>query len=558
MPIPQVTTQPDAAAHLSLGINRLTDLLAPTLGPVGGLVANQQNPSQQPELLDDAATAVRRVLSLGDPRLDVGAMLLRNVVWRVTQRVGDGGAMTAVLMRAIFQDARRLITAGVNPMIMAHGLRAGAQAARNALADQARPVPTEDHLAAVALSVTRDRELAALLGEIAYLLGADAHVVIEKYVAPYLNRRFLPGTQYRAKIASIYFFTDQARRMAVAAESHLALVDGGLTSAEEAVRLLECATEAGAKGITILASSFGDGALSVLVANHQAAGGQRSGSNGLEAANETSNGRISVLAARLNDVGETLRQNLDDLALLTGCTVLGRPHTRPARLARPGDLALARRVEVGEEQIFVQPQRAANPRIPALVGEIRATLADLPMDEPERTLLQHRLSALNGGMCVLHIGAGNRREIEMRLANAERGLKVLSAAQHGGVVAGAGAALLHCRPALAPAFEQFEPDSDAFRGVEVMHRALAAPLTQILKNAQVNAPGVILERVGAAGPTATFDALSGQVVDAWASGVLDVARVLDLVVDSAVSGAAMALSTDAIVYHRKPGESLDP
>ncbi len=539
---------------------------------MGGLVANQQNSNQQPELLDDSATIVRRVLSLGDARLDVGAMLLRNVVWRVTQRAGDGGAMTAVLVRALFQDARRIIAAGANPMILAQGMRAGAQAARSALVAQARPVHTEDELAAVALSVTGDRDLAAILGEMSYLMGADAHVVIEKYVAPYLNRRYVPGSNYPAKIASLYFYTDPARRLAVATDTHLALIDGGLADAQSAAHLLETAVASGATSLTVLASSFGDGALGVLVANHQAAVARRTAKTAdvkptdvkpTDAADDTPEAKeagpgLTVLAVRLNAVGDALRHNLDDLALLTGCTVLGRPHSRPPHKAQAQDLAKARRVEIGEEQLFLQPERTANPRIQSLAGELRTALATLPMDAEERPLLQQRLSALSGGMGVLRIGAGNRREIEVRQANAERGLKVLSAAQHGGVVAGAGAALLHCRPALATALAQFEAGSDAYRGVEVIQRGLSAPLTQILINAQVSAPGVILERVAEAGLGATFDVLSGQVVDGWDAGLLDVARILDLVLESGVSGAAMALSTDAIVYHRRPKESLDP
>lgn len=541
MPTPQVTLQPDAGAHLRLGFDLLADLLAPTLGPVGGLVANQQHTDTQPELLDDAATAVRRVMSLGDPRLDVGAMLMRNLVWRITQRVGDGGAMTAVLARAIFRDALRLTTAGVNPMIMAKGLRAGAEAVRLALTEQAHPVHTEDELAAVALTVTNDRPLAQMLGEISYLLGADAHVITEKLVAPYLARRYFAGANFPAQIASLYFFTDPARQSTVMAGGLLALVDGTLTRADDAVHLLTLATQAEATGLTILATGFGDAALSVLVTNHQAA-----------------EPKLTVAGVKLTAVNEALRHGLDDLALLTGATILGRPHTRPVAKAQPQDLAPIRRAEILGGRVYIQPQRAATPRLHSLTAELRAALATLPQDAEERPLLQRRLAALTGGMGLLQIGAGTKRETELRNANAERGLKVLSAAQHTGVVAGGGAALLHCRPALAPILAQFAPDSDEYRGVQVLHRALAAPLTQILENAQVDAPAVWLDRVAAAGPRATYDVLSGRVVDAWDAGILDVAQVMDLVIQTSVSGASIALSTDAIVYHRKPMQSLEP
>ena len=539
MPIPQVTLQPDAGAHLSQGFDLLADLLAPTLGPVGGLVAHQKHADTQPELLDDAATAVRRVMSLGDPRLDVGAMLMRNLVWRITQRVGDGGAMTAVLARALFRDALRLTTAGVNPMILAKGLRAGSQAVLSALANQAQPIQTEDELAAVALTVTSDRPLAQMLGEISYLLGADAHVITEKLVAPYLDRRYLAGASYAAQIASAYFFTDPVHRTAVITDGLLALVDGPVNSAEEAVHLLTLAAQAQATALTILATGFGDAALSVLVTNHQA-----------------KEPKLTVAGVKLTVINDELRHAFDDLALLTGSEILGRPHTRPILKAQT--LTPSRRVEFQAGRVYLQPQGRGDPAVHALRGDLRATLAALPQDADERPLLQRRLSALTGGMALLQIGAGNKREMELRTANAERGLKVLSAAQHSGVVAGGGAALLHCRPALAPIFARFAPDSDEYRGVQVLERALAAPFTQILENAQVDAPAVWLERVVAAGPRATYDVLSGRVVDAWDAGILDVARVMDLVVQTGVSGASMALSTDAIVYHRKPQQSYEP
>ncbi len=346
MPTPQVVIQPDAGAHLRLGFDLLADLLAPTLGPVGGLVANQQHTDSQPELLDDAATAVRRVMSLGDPRLDVGAMLMRNLVWRITQRVGDGGAMTAVLARAIFRDALRLTTAGVNPMIMAKGLRAGAEAVGLALAAQAQPVRTEDDLAAVALTVTNDRPLAQMLGEISYLLGADAHVITEKLVAPYLERRYLAGAGYTAQIASSSFFTDPARRTAVITDGMLALVDGPVNSTDEAVHLLTLAAQAEATSLTILATGFGDAALSVLVANHQA-----------------KERKVAVLGVKLKAVNEELRHALDDLSLLTGAEILGRPHTRP--LLKAQTLVPVRRVESPGRPSFRPapgPRRSPGPR----------------------------------------------------------------------------------------------------------------------------------------------------------------------------------------------------
>ena len=157
--------------NLSDGINSIADLLAPTLGPVGGHVVHERDGTRGPELLNDAATAVRRILSLGDPRVDVGAMLMRHIVWRVAGQVGDGGTATALLTREIYRQALKMLTAGIGYRELEIGLQAATAAVRQELSDMASPVETEDDLALVALTVVKDHSLAATIGELSYLLG---------------------------------------------------------------------------------------------------------------------------------------------------------------------------------------------------------------------------------------------------------------------------------------------------------------------------------------------------------------------------------------------------
>jgi len=252
MPKPKVVQQPNTTKHLTKGINAMADLLAPTLGPIGGLVANQRDFQRKPELLDDSATAVRRILNLGDPRADVGAMMMRSMVWRVVQRAGDGGATAALISRAIYQDANRMIAGGANAMRLAKGVNLGVEAAINSLKAQARKVTHENDLAKVALTVIRDPAMAAVLGEMSYLLGPDANVTIEKFVAPYLQQFYHAGATIRATIASMYFYTDPALKSAVAADGGLVLIDGKLETAEEAVAILQAAQDAGVQSLPLL------------------------------------------------------------------------------------------------------------------------------------------------------------------------------------------------------------------------------------------------------------------------------------------------------------------
>ena len=224
----------------------IADLLAPTLGPTGGPVASGPDAGSRVEILDDAATIVRRIISLGLPQKDVGAMVMRNLIWRVGQRAGDGGATAAVLARAIYKEGLRLSNAGLNQMRLSRGIEEGVRIATEALLAQARPVSGENELAAVARTITKDDALSAVLGEMSYLLGPDAHVIIEKYVAPYLQRRYIAGAHFGAEISSMYFYTQPEQKKTVLNEPAVAMLEERLDQAEQVVPLMEAALQRGA------------------------------------------------------------------------------------------------------------------------------------------------------------------------------------------------------------------------------------------------------------------------------------------------------------------------
>lgn len=526
-----------AHKHFKAGIDAIADLLAPTFGPVGGLIINDRDRTRMPELLDDSATAVRRILSLGDPRLDIGAMLMRNLVWRVTGRVGDGGAMTGILVRAIFEDALRMVTAGASPVWIGNGVRAAINAVIEQLRVQSIPITSEDELTAVAFTIVKERPLAAMLGEMSYLLGPDGRVNVEKYVAPYLERNYYPGANYEAQIASYHLYTDQSRKQAIHTDCAVALVETPLQTAEDVVNLMEKAMAKGMKSLVIIAHSFKDTALHTIVHNQQA-----------------EKRKLSVVGATLKAVGDERRHALNDLALITGGEVLGRGFTRSSRAAKEQDLGTAMRVEIDAKSLQILPEQSKNAEIQTEIGLIRSQLDQLPQDDEDRPKLIKRLSALTGGMGVLKVGASTKTERSVRAENAERALRVLSAAQKSGVAPGGGAAFVHALEAISVASMN---DEEAM-GVQVVKRALLAPLRQIAINAGEDSPASVVERVRAAGPQSAYNALTSQVGNAYEAGVLDVTDVLISVLQVASSGALMALSTDTIVYHRKPKESLDP
>lgn len=521
----------------------IADLLAPTLGPNGGPVASGPDAGKRVEILDDAATIVRRIISLGRPQRDIGAMIMRNLIWRVGQRAGDGGATAAVLARAIYQEGLRLNNAGFNQMRLIRGIDEGVRIATEVLQAQARPVVGENELAAVARTITKDKALSAVLGEMSYLLGPDAHVIIEKYVAPYLHRRYIAGAHFGAEISSMYFYTQPDLKKAVLTAPALALLEERLTTAEQVIPLMEAAVRAGAKALTIVAQEVSGGALGALVTNNQAPEDKK---------------KLSIVAVKLKAVGQEAKWAMADLALLSGATILGPNTTRKAIHARTEDLGSTQRVEFLNNGLVVMAHDANRAAIQQEVTSLRVRVDSLTLDDEDRPKLIKRLGTLTGGVGELKIGAHTKGEREMRQAQAERALKVLSSAQRGGVVAGGGAALFHCIPALCQAADQMNGQEEVAHGIRLLARALAAPLRQIIRNAGVDASELMMQRVRDAGPQATFDVFSGSVVDAYTAGVLDVTDIVTKVLQIAASGATMALSTDTIVYHRKPQESMTP
>ena len=467
-----------------MGITRMADVLAPTLGPAGTPVVVEGNTRSHLDLLDDAATVARRIISLGDPRLDVGAMMVRNVVWRVSQRAGDGGAMAAVLMRAILEGGLRQVTAGANAMQLVRGIRLGMDTAVAALTAQARPCGDESQLAAAARTVTRDDDLSAMLGEMSYLLGPDAPVQIETYVAPYLQREYVAGAVYKAKISSAHFYTESERKRAALVAPAIALMDYNLNTAEQAVSLLNATLQAERSSLLIVAPDVGGAALQLLVANHAQPADKR---------------KVAVLATTITLLGEERTWAVNDLALLSGATVFGMPSGRTVEKATPADLGSAMRAEFNSEKLAVVAEPARRAEVQGEIADLRSRLDRMPLDDEGRPALERRMAALSGGMGVLKVGDISKLATELRKTQAERTFKVLSAVQRSGLVAGAGAAYVHCMAAVKQAAAEQELDDDVRLGMRVLAAALSAPMRQLLENAGVEPPAVIIQRVADGG-----------------------------------------------------------
>jgi chaperonin GroEL len=539
MPKPGVLHNPEAGTGLKRGFDTLADLLALTLGPSQGIILSQPQTGSTPEVLTDAATIARRLMQLPQRTEDVGAMLLRNLVWRMHQRVGDGCATVAVLAQAILREARRYQAAGANPMLLRSGLGSAAHAALDALIGLARPVAGEDDLISVAETVTGEPELSLLIGEIFDLLGPDAHVSIEEYVAPYFEREYKEGGRFQGRLASPYLITDPPTRRAIQSGCHVALYGGEVTSLEDLQPLLELVAGSESKRLLLLAHDVKGIALSTLVANHQ-------------------KGHLKVVAAALRRPEAKRRTDFQDLAVLTGAAYLSPELGSSLRQIKAADLGIARRAEADAEEVILVGQASHAAAVRAQIDELRVRLETVTeaADEEEAEELRFRLARLAGQVATLKIGAATKTEREVMLQKAKKGLRALPLALREGVVPGGGMAYVHCLPAVRAARDGLT--GEAAWGADILERALQEPFRRIAQNAGISSPATMLDRAQRQGPEFGLDAVSGRIVDMGSAGILDAAGVLREALRTAVSGATMAFTTDAIVHKRRPQESLEP
>lgn len=527
-----VLSVPEAGERLSQGFGVLADLLGLTLGPTTGSVLVESLLGPRPESLLSGGLIARRVVAVPGRAQDVGAMLLRQLVWQTHREAGDGTATAAVLAHALLCGGHRLRRAGADAQDLRREIETAADAATATLRRMSRPIGGIDELERLALTVTRDAPLSRLLAELFDVIGPDGHITVEDYTTAHLEREYLEGGRWDGQVASPYLLTDPVAQRARLDTCSVALVDGTVEAPADVGRLVDQAAAAGAPSIAVFARAFSNAALGVLVANHQ-------------------RGSISTLAIKLS--ASHAREDLEDLAVLTGATVLSLAAGRPLGSAQPGDLGRVRRLESGPKGIAAiggaGGPAAIRERASALLGRARAA-----QDEHEGERLRFRSARLSGRTAVLRIGAATDAERNVRRERVEQGIRALSLASREGIVPGGGVALLAC----ARDLRRLRDDETVVPGSIVLSRALEAPFRAIARNAGVAAPGVLLADVTRLGSPYGYDVLGERIVDMEAAGIVDPTGVLTRALKNAVSGAALALTVDTIVLRRNPEMSPRP
>jgi chaperonin GroEL len=508
-------------------------LLAITLGPIGGKIGNAREPNGEPELLDDAGTVARRIINLPDRVEDAGAMLMRHIVWYMRDEVGDGSATTAVLAWSIVQEMRKVVAAGANPMLVKRGIEKATKAAIGALDEIAMPLEGEDRIAAVATAAVGDPEIGRLLGEMYDILGPHANIVIEPYIATYHDRMYHEGTRIEGSYLSPYFITDDIRRIVVLDDVHILAADMVFETVESARNILEQVLKVDGKSVFVICKRMSEKAIGVLVANKE-------------------EGVMESCAAKLKPVGDLRRGTMRNIAILTG----GEDLTDKSGM-NPADITIdqfgrADRVICTKDHFTIIGGKGDKADIQERLQNLRGSLRKTH-DAEEKETIRELMTHFSEGVGELRIGALTEQERSNLTDVAEQAMKAVVAGMEGGVVPGGGAAYLDCIPAV----EAVEADGDEAMGVRILARALEAPMRRIAENAGMHPPLVIAE-AHRQGPGHGFEVYGEEVVNMVEEGIVDPATVTRRALQQAVSGAVMLLTTDALVLHREPEESVEP
>ncbi len=534
---PTVIEYPQSIQKLKEGFDLLANLLSLTLGPTQGSVLSTTELKPKPEVLSDAATIVRRITDLPDPELNVGAMLLRNLVWRMHERVGDGGALAAVLAQAMLRRAARCLAAGANPVLLSNGMRKAAAAAADGLRRFSQMIEDEDDLTAVARAATGQEALSRVLGEMFDLLGSHAYITVEEYLAPYLERVYLDGGRWQASLVSPYLINAPGMGRGIQADCRVALYDGAIERAEDVRPLLEIAGQEKVGALLLAAHKISGEALNLITATHQRSA-------------------LKIVAVSLKRSGEKAHDDLIDLELLSGAQVISPVIGRRLEGIGVRDLGKARRVEAGADDLFVVGGSGDPAQVRQQIERLQARLNRLEPGADEKGELEMRLGRLSGSAGILKVGALTQAERDFLHQRAEQGIRVLRATLGEGVLPGGGTAYLHC---VAPVQMQTQDlQGDEAMGAAIVLDALQAPFRVILHNAGVGEPGAIQEDILKRSVGYLYDVVRKEIVPARQAGVLDSTGMLVAALETATSGAMMALSTDTIVLKRKPKVSYEP
>lgn len=531
---PGVVFQPHVHRAMQRGIHKIVSAIRPTLGPLsGGVAIDPLNDAETlPEYLDDGGLIARRIIELADRDEDMGAMLVRAMITRHYERVGDGTATLAVLFEAIFNAGIRYIAAGGNAMQMRRHLEEGAlPLILEALDGMGFQLDGQAALTSMARSLCREEEMAVLLGEAFDLIGEYGRLDIREDYGRVLRREYVEGNYFHSGLFSRVMLPEDSTARAGVEDASIFLCDFEISDHRELFPVLQTANAAKVKALVILARSLSETAISLLVAHNKM-------------------DKFKIMAVKLPGLNPDDRMKaMDDLSILTGARQFLKITGGSLENISVADFGQARRVWA-DARLFGMVGAGGSPvKLRQHVRTLKANYQQAQAVD-ERKALQERIGSLMGGSVTLWVGGFTEPEINARKSQAQRAALTMRAAVQEGVVPGGGIALLKCRDALERRYRGAK-DADERAAYGCLMEALAAPARTIYRNAGYE-PGEVMAQFNGKYKAAGFDVVGKRVVDMCDAGILDSLLVLKTTVRNAIRTAAMALTIDSLVHLSAP------
>ncbi|OZI17711.1 molecular chaperone GroEL [Bordetella genomosp. 7] len=511
----------NARSRVVKGVNILAEAVKVTLGPKGRNVLIERS-FGAPVITKDGVSVAKEI-ELKDKFENMGAQIVKQVASKTADVAGDGTTTATVLAQSIVQEGMKYVASGMNPMDLKRGIDQAVSAVVDELHKMAKPISTSKETAQVAaLSANSDQDIGKIIADAMEKVGREGVITVEDGKSLDNELDVVEGMQFDRGYISPYFMTDPEKQVAQLEDPLVLLYDKKISNVRELLPVLEATAKAG-KPLLIVAEDVEGEALATLVVNAM-------------------RGVLKVAAVKAPGFGDRRKAMLEDIAILTGGTVISEETGKQLEKATLQDLGSAKRVEVRKETTTIIDGAGGKDAIEARVKSIRKQIDDATSDY-DREKLQERVAKLSGGVAVIRVGAATEVEMKEKKDRVDDALHATRAAVEEGIVPGGGVALLRARAAIQ-SINGANADQDA--GIRIVQRALEAPLRAIVANAGEE-PSVVVAKVLESKGNHGYNAATGEYGDLVELGVVDPAKVTRTALQNAASIAGLILTTDATV-----------
>jgi chaperonin GroEL len=515
----QILFGEDARRALGKGVDTLANAVKITLGPKGRNVVLDKK-FGAPTITNDGVT-IAKDIDLEDPFENMGAQLVKEVATKTNDVAGDGTTTATLLAQAMIQEGMRNVAAGANPMILKKGIEMAVKRLVEEIKTRSIAVSDKNAIAQVAAVSASDEEIGGLIADAMEKVGKDGVITVEESKGMGTDLTVVEGMQFDRGYISPYMVTDADKMEAVMSEPYILITDRKVSAIADMLPALEKVVQAG-KELLIIAEDVDGEALATLVVNKL-------------------RGTFKAVAVKAPGFGDRRKAMLEDIAVLTGATVITEDVGRKLDSVTLEDLGTARQIRVTKEETTVVDGHGDATAIKQRIAQIRAQ-AEETSSEFDREKLQERLAKMSGGVAVIEVGAATEVELKDKKLRIEDALNATRAAVEEGIVAGGGTTFIDILPAL----DELKAEGDVQTGINLVKRAVEEPVRQIAANAGLEG-SVVVANVKNSAKGIGFNALTEKYVDMIAAGIVDPAKVTRSALQNAASIAALVLTTETIV-----------